>query len=40
LHPIHQLEQVVAAGRGAHDIEPRPLHRHLQCLQEKRMIIR
>ena len=36
----HQLEQVVAAHRGARDLEARSLHSHLQCLQEKRMIIR
>ena len=40
LDAIHQLEQVVATHRGAHDLEARPLHSHLQCLQEKRMIIR
>jgi hypothetical protein len=40
LDAIHQLEQVVAPHRGTRDLEPRPLHSHLQCLQEKRMIIR
>jgi hypothetical protein len=40
LYPRHQVEQVVASRRGAHDVEARPLHRKLQCLKEKRMIIR